>query len=256
MAITDRKITAWTNPIVNEADRPQRTASEMKAVFDSNANQLRVALNGLIDDLGKEAAADELGITAPKGYEGTTVQAVINNIADHASIVKTEEQEIRFLNGKGEYTVPAVGAAANGTPMGGTEGQVLLKDGTEDYKAKWATMYGLPVGGTDGQMLVKSGGADGTAEWKTYALWFYATIPAAGWNAEKPYTQTVAIEGILGSDKPKIDIVPTEETDPDLEIIKAWSRVSYIKTEDGAITVICLDSLPEIDIPIQMEVIR
>ena len=34
----------WTNPIVNEADRPKRSASAMKAVFDSNSNDLKMCI--------------------------------------------------------------------------------------------------------------------------------------------------------------------------------------------------------------------
>ena len=51
MGIVDRKIASWTSPVIGEADRPNRGAAEMKAVFDSNANQLKEAVNGIIDDL-------------------------------------------------------------------------------------------------------------------------------------------------------------------------------------------------------------
>ena len=51
MSIAGRKIGEWLNPIVDEADKPVRTASEMKAIFDSNSNELKEALNGLIDDV-------------------------------------------------------------------------------------------------------------------------------------------------------------------------------------------------------------
>ena len=165
MAINDNKILSWTNPIVNESDRPQRTASEMKAVFDSNSNQLRQAVNGLIDDLAAPEAASDLGATAPDGYNGETVQEVINSVAGHASIVKTTEEKSRFLNGTGEYSVPEVGEAANGIPSGGTDGQVLVKNGSNDYEAKWGDVQALPSGGTDGQVLLKDGDVDGAAKW-------------------------------------------------------------------------------------------
>lgn len=51
MAITDKKIGSWTNPVVNEADQPQRTAAEMKAIFDANSNQIKAAFNAVIDEL-------------------------------------------------------------------------------------------------------------------------------------------------------------------------------------------------------------
>ena len=51
MSISDRKIGEWQHPIVDELDKPVRSASEMKTVFDSNSNELKAAVNGLIDDL-------------------------------------------------------------------------------------------------------------------------------------------------------------------------------------------------------------
>ena len=57
MAITDKKIGSWTNPVVNEADQPQRTAADMKAIFDSNSNQIKTAFNAVIDELAGDGGA-------------------------------------------------------------------------------------------------------------------------------------------------------------------------------------------------------
>lgn len=55
-------------------------------------------------------------------------------------------------------------------PAGGTNGQMLVKDGTEPYALRWATAptnY-IPAGGSDGQMLVKNGtGTSYTLRWAT-----------------------------------------------------------------------------------------
>ena len=61
MAIKDRKITAWTSPVSNEADQPKRAAAEMKAVFDANSNQLKDAFNNVIDDLSGDGGTGEIG---------------------------------------------------------------------------------------------------------------------------------------------------------------------------------------------------
>lgn len=66
MAFSDYRILEWTNPIVNEADRPKRSAAEMKAVFDSNTNQIREALNGLIGALTEPGSADQLVLSNGK----------------------------------------------------------------------------------------------------------------------------------------------------------------------------------------------
>lgn len=107
MAIKDNKITSWTNPIVNEADRPQRTASEMKAVFDSNSNQLRQALNGLIDDLSKNGAA-ELPAAPLDGVAGTTVEEQLAGLKKYAdereSSAKEYAENLAFKSGAADMT--------------------------------------------------------------------------------------------------------------------------------------------------------
>lgn len=82
MSITDNKITRWNNPIANEADRPQRSAYDMKRVFDSNSNQLKSALNNLIDELSEQGASN-IGINLD-GSESDNVQDVIQDI--HAAV--------------------------------------------------------------------------------------------------------------------------------------------------------------------------
>ena len=68
-------------------------------------------------------------------------------------------------------------------PAGGLDGQVLTKDGSEDYVLKWAYGSGstntnyIPEGGSNGQLLAKDGNNDFSLKWvdapKNY-------IPAGG----------------------------------------------------------------------------
>lgn len=51
MALINRKITGWAQPVVSLDDKPKLTAAALKAAFDSNSNELKPAVNGLIDDL-------------------------------------------------------------------------------------------------------------------------------------------------------------------------------------------------------------
>jgi len=44
----------FTSPISSEADKPVRSASAMKGIFDSNSNELKATLNALIDILGAD----------------------------------------------------------------------------------------------------------------------------------------------------------------------------------------------------------
>ena len=66
-------------------------------------------------------------------------------------------------------------------PEGGTDGQVLLKDGSEDYSVKWGNLTGsLPTGGTDGQVLLKNGATNYAAKWGTVT----GTLPTGGTDGQ------------------------------------------------------------------------
>lgn len=232
MAFTDHKITDWISPVVNEADRPQRTAAELKAVFDSNSNQLKESLNGLIDDFAGTEALENIGAQAPDGFSGETAQEVINSVAQKAALIQTDQPIIRFLSGDGEYRVPTAGEAINGLPLGGTAGQVLTKTSEADYESEWTTP-------------------------PEYLFNFSATLSATSWLGDAaPYTQTVTITGLLSTDRPIVDVALTGTASTDTAILEAWGLVSRITTADGSITAVCYEDKPEVDIPIQMEVIR
>lgn len=71
----------------------------------------------------------------------------------------------------GSYVVLcAVGAPSSGgsgIPAGGTDGQLLAKDGSGDYALKWvnAPQQYVPSGGTTGQMLVKASNVSYALAW-------------------------------------------------------------------------------------------
>ena len=188
MSITDNKITRWNNPIVNEADRPQRSASNMKEIFDSNSNQLRDALNNLIDALAS-GGAEDIG-AAVEGMEGQNVETILAELkgfydalkeshdtlgenyqeftenlsgTDGAGMVGASIEGIEgdsvasvlaalkvlcdriitnsdgklFLANDGTYRLPSVGASANGLPVGGDEGAILVKKSSDAYDGEW-----------------------------------------------------------------------------------------------------------------------
>lgn len=80
------------------------------------------------------------------------------------------EQRVRIIKDSGTYVVeyPVGNPNADAIlPAGGTDGQVLTKDGNEGIASKWADMKGIPTGGTKGQLLSKRTNEPFDVEWTT-----------------------------------------------------------------------------------------
>ena len=89
-------------------------------------------------------------------------------------------QRVRVIKDSGTYVVeyPVGNPNADAIlPAGGSDGQVLTKDGNEGITSKWADMKGIPTGGTKGQLLSKRTDEPFDVEW-TAAPKNY--IPSAG----------------------------------------------------------------------------
>ena len=84
-----------------------------------------------------------------------------------------------------------------------------------------------------------------------------ATLLASGWSAEAPYTQTVAADGILGSDAAFVDVDLTAALTADemSALNDAWGNVLKATAGTGIVTVVFSD-VPEVDIPIKIKVVR
>lgn len=84
---------------------------------------------------------------------------------------------------------------------------------------------------------------------------FTATV-GTGWTGSGPYTQAVAVSGILATDMPHI--TPVYSTDNAMAIAQkeAWNCVSKGEATANAVVFTCLEERPQAEIPIQIEVIR
>ncbi len=71
-----------------------------------------------------------------------------------------------------------------------------------------------------------------------------------------PYRQTVAVAGILATDKPHWSVVYSSDEATRLEEKKAFAYVDDLDTEDGSVVFTCFEKKPTIDLVIQMEVNR
>ena len=84
---------------------------------------------------------------------------------------------------------------------------------------------------------------------------FTATV-GTGWTGSGPYTQTVAVAGVLASDMPHV--VPVYDADNTTAQAQreAWGCVSRGVAAAGGIQFTCFEDKPETAIPIQIEVMR
>ena len=83
-----------------------------------------------------------------------------------------------------------------------------------------------------------------------------ATIPSIGWSSDETGSHIdVDVQGILETDTPIVDIVQTGESESDATMRNAWVAVTRITTSSDKITVYA-DQAPEVELPIQLEVVR
>lgn len=86
---------------------------------------------------------------------------------------------------------------------------------------------------------------------------FTATLGTA-WTGSGPYTQTVAVSGILASDTPHVTqyYLGSQSVADMIAQDESWAAVSTADAVDGGICFRCWEDKPTVDIYIQIEVIR
>lgn len=78
-----------------------------------------------------------------------------------------------------------------------------------------------------------------------------------GWNDTVPYIQTINIEGLMANDLINVDIDMSEATNSTAGAIQeAWCLVGRSVVTEGAITFYCYDTKPEMDLKVNIQVIR
>lgn len=86
---------------------------------------------------------------------------------------------------------------------------------------------------------------------------FTVTLAADGWVGDAvPYTQDIAVEGILVTDTPHYGVVYSANAQTVLLEKEAFSFVDDLDTSDGKVTFTCFEDKPTVALKIQMEVNR
>lgn len=235
--ITETKITAWTNPITAEADRPQRSAEEMKAIFDSNSNQLKEAFNSLIDQLTAADGAENIG-AAVEGLAGGTVAELLTALFA-ALRERPARSEVLARDNTDAYTPTAATHPA-----------------TKGYVDAFAVETGraVSVNGKSGASIVLTPEDLGAAK---AARTLRCTFPAGGWSSDAPYAQTVSLEGLTAADL--AHLFASAELSADsaagLSEQEAWNAVSRLEAAEGSLTAYCWEEKPAADLNIRLEIL-
>lgn len=95
------KIESFKNPVSSLADNPKMSATDLKAWFDSNSNEIRTCFNELIDVLQSVRGAAEIGVRV-EGID-STVEATL------VSFVSQIDEAIARANEAYEFAQKAVG---------------------------------------------------------------------------------------------------------------------------------------------------
>ena len=149
MSLIDRKVNDWSQAVSSLDDKPKMTAASLKAAFDSNSNQLKPAINGIIDDLTGSQGALNIGLTPIDGLSGSNVQSVLQAIS---LLIKSNDVDLESL----ERLFTADGASLVGLqPVSGVSASNLQQAiiSLADTISKIDPYLGNPVaisqGGTD-----------------------------------------------------------------------------------------------------------
>lgn len=124
-----------------------------------------------------------------------------------------------------------IGSGGSGLPVGGTAGQILIKQSGVDGDADWGTNddgdVGIPAGGTTGQVLTKSSNTDYDVGWETpaaggggssqFALDNYLSSSGSARNDEFSSSTLDAKWTLLGTTP---DVIDLDTTVPDAMYLK------------------------------------
>ena len=210
------------------------SSDELKVMFDRGGNLLKKHINKIIAMLNSVLSGEGNVITG-----GTLIGDIDVNKQRLFGLADPEEVTAAASKGYVDTTAAEVKNLALQKAGGSMSGNI-------DMGGNAITNMKTPAADTDS---ATKGYVDGRRKS------FTATI-GTDWTGSGPYTQTVAVEGILAADMPHVTPVYDGNSETAVAQKESWGCVSQGEATAGGIKFTCLEDKPETAIPIQIEVVR
>lgn len=199
---------------------------------------------------------DRIVLRFDKANNRSTLVVKPGTPASSPAAPAVERTELVYELGLYTVSVPAASLTVSAADIASTKLDEtvcgLMRDG----------VTGLPTAQLEAQwqgMTARLSAALATAQGDTLLTYHVHTVsfPASGWAGSGPYTQTVAVPGILSTDDPIADVdmsAATVNTAADIQA--AWTQVDRIDTADGSVTAVCFAVKPAVDIAVRIMGVR
>ena len=231
------------------------------AVFNENSDIIDENLQN-IDQ--KVATGDSNTLKTANAYTDTKVAEVPifddSEIRLEIATAKAQAIETASLDATTKADSAEGNAKSASTPIAHlTDGVVHItgaersswdaKETTAGAQAKADSAEGVAKGYTDVKISEVNQVVGGKAVVKT----FNAKIPLS-WGENVPYSQVVAVAGVLETDNPVADIVLSDGVE--VAELEAWGLVGKIETGEGDITLVCYEDKPTVAFNVQLKAVR
>lgn len=164
-----------TEDLDDEIDEEEKEEIVLATVTAVSANGLRIKLDGEEEagekyykaNAGQRYAVNDR-VKVEKNSGTYIVEYVVGNPGARFPIPSGgSDGQVLTKNGATNYAVKwASLPTVHSIPAGGSQNQVLAKNSSSDYDVKWSDLpHGIPSGGTQGQVLTKNSGTNYDVKW-------------------------------------------------------------------------------------------
>ena len=229
--------------VIGMAAVPGLEALDMQKKFDELVTDVVVPkFNALSDELSADGGADKIGTAGGKSIL-EDLQELKNEKANTADIL-TKSNETPYTP-TADYH-PATKKYVD---------QIQLESGAGDMtKSVYDTDGdGVVDQAEDAQLL----GGNAPEYFGRAPLRIEATLLADSWSGEQAsFTQSVAIAQVVDADYPHVAPKYAQTLETALAQQDAWSCIQSAQAANGSVQFVCGERMPEVDIPIVVELLR